>query len=214
VLTRMLPFSSLLLNSEGGGGTPPAPETTPLAGDPPAPTATTEPPAPKDDGKDAAMAKARRDADEAKRRADEAERKLADRDRKDAEEQGRWKELAETEKARADGLEQKIAASEQDRQIESVAKSLKFRDPDLVKHLLPANVDKNDTAQVKTALEQIASERKHLIDGAPPPPSGGPTGGPNADTPPALTREQLKAMTPQQIAALEPKDLAEALKTQ
>jgi hypothetical protein len=130
--------------------------------------------------------------------------------RKEAEEQGRWKELAEQAQADKAELEAKWAKAEQDRQLESIARTLKFRDPDLVGHLVPASVDRNDTAAVKAALEAVATERPHLVDGAPPPPSGGPAGGTQTD-PPKLTREQLAAMKPEQVAALDPKVVNEAL---
>jgi seryl-tRNA synthetase len=173
---------------------------------PPAPDPKPDPPAPDD----SAFARIRREKEAAERRAKEAEDKLAEQARKEAEEQGRWKELAEQAQADKAELEAKWAKAEQDRQLESIARTLKFRDPDLVGHLVPASVDRNDTAAVKAALEAVAKERPHLVDGAPPPPSGGPAGGTQTD-PPKLTREQLAAMKPEQVAALDPKVVNEAL---
>lgn len=188
----------------------------PAGGPPPAPPAPPEPqpapPAPpaRDD---AAFARLRREAQEAEARAKAAEEALAERQRQEAEEQGRFKELAEQEKARADAAEARWAEAEQARQIESVARTLRFKDPDLVVHLLPGSVDRNDTDAVRAALEAVATERPHLIDSStppPPPPSGGPAGG-GTPPPPGLTAEQLRGMTPQQIAALDPKVVNDAL---
>ena len=173
---------------------------------PPAPDPKPDPPAPDD----SAFARIRREKEAAERRAKEAEDKLAEQARKEAEEQGRWKELAEQAQADKAELEAKWAKAEQDRQLESIARTLKFRDPDLAGHLVPASVDRNDTAAVKAALEAVAKERPHLVDGAPPPPSGGPAGG-SKQEPPGLTREQLAAMKPEQVAALDPKVVNEAL---
>jgi membrane protein involved in colicin uptake len=172
---------------------------------PPAPSPSPEP------DRDRAFAEQRRRADEAERRAKAAEDALAERARKEAEEQGRWKELAEQEKARADRLEADKAKADQRNNAERTASTLKFRDAGYALYLLEQQrVDLADAPAVKTALEQIAQDRKDLIEGNPPPPSGAPAGGTQPD-PPKLTREQLAAMTPQQVAALDPKVVSEAL---
>ena len=201
-MLKLMPFIVRDTDDPAGAAPPadpPAPEPAPRQ-DPPAP------PVPDD----SAFARMRRDKEAADKRAKEAEEKLAAKEREEAEEQGRWKELAEKAQADKAELEAKWAKAEQDRQLESIARTLKFRDPDLVGHLVPASVDRNDTAAVKAALEAVATERPHLVDGAPPPPSGGPAGGTQTD-PPKLTREQLAAMKPEQVAALDPKVVNEAL---
>ena len=201
----LMPFIVRAVDDPAGAA-PPADPPAPGPEDKPAPPASPASPAPDD----SAFARIRREKEAAERRAKEAEDKLAAKEREEAEEQGRWKELAEKAQADKAELEAKWVKAEQDRQLESVARTLKFRDPDLVGHLVPASVDRNDTAAVKAALETVAKERPHLVDGAPPPPSGGPAGGGKQD-PPGLTREQLAAMKPEQVAALDPKVVNEAL---
>lgn len=205
MFARRYPF--ITMDGEGGGGgpTPPAPT--------PDPTPTPDPAPPDPQGPDnAAFARMRRQAEEAERRAKAAEDALAERQRKEAEEQGRWKELAEQEKARADQLEANAKKAEARRLAERKAADLKFKDPGYAMYLLAEqNVDLSDAAAVGGALEQIAKTRTDLVGGpTPPPPSGGPAGGSQPDSP-KLTREQLAAMSPQQVAALDPKVLNEAL---
>lgn len=185
-----------------------AAEVARLAAQPPA-----DPPADPPSGQDnAAFARLRREKEEADRRAKAAQDALAAKERQEAEEQGRWKELAESAQAESEALKKRIAEGEQRRSVEAAARALNFRDPDIVEHLLPASVDRNDTEAVKAALTTVATERPHLVSTpAPPPPSGGPAGGGGPQDPPKLTREQLAAMSPKQVAALDPKVLNDAL---
>ena len=177
------------------------------AGFPPAST----PPAPSDAERDAAFARERRGREEAEKRAKDATDRLADQERKKAEEEGRFKELAEQEKARADGLEAKQLETEQHRNAERSAGDLKFRDAGYALYLLQQDsVDLSDAAAVKAALTGLAESRNDLITGHVPPPSGGPAGGSKAD-PPGLTREQLSGMTAQQISKLDPEIVNKAL---
>lgn len=194
---------------DGGvaGGPPPDPN--------PDPNPDPEPPAPPapDAERDRAFAELRRRAEAAEKAAKDAADQLAERERKEAEEQGRWKDLAEQEKARADQLAASMAAQEQDRSVEAAARAQRFRDPDIAKHLLPATVDRNDPDAVNAALERVAQERPHLIDAGtspPAPPSGGAPGG-NPPEPTGLTAGQLRAMSPQQIAKLDPEVVNKAL---
>lgn len=179
----------------------------PKPADPPAPT----PPAPSDEGRDAAMARERRAREDAEKRAKDAEEKVAEAERKKAEEEGKWKELAEEETRKREALEASNRVKEQQRLAERSAGDLKFKDTGYALYLLQQDkVELNDPAAVKAALTELAQTRKELITGTAPAPSGGPAGG--ADGKPAgLTREQLSAMTPKQIAALDPKIVNEAL---
>jgi membrane protein involved in colicin uptake len=175
----------------------------------PEPAAT--PPASGTGEQDAAFARMRRETEDANKRAKAAEDKLAEEARKKAEEDGQFKELADKEKARADGLEAKQRETEQRRNAERAAGDLKFKDPGYALYMLAAeNVDLSDAAAVKAALDRIAADRKDLLGGVVPAPSGGPAGGSKQD-PPGLTREQLAGMSPKQIAALDPKIVNEAL---
>ena len=185
----------------------------PAGGDPapPAPTPEPTPPAPAAHD-DSAFARLRREKEAAERDAREAREALAAREREEAEEQGRWKDIAETEKARADQLEADSKANEAQRNAERAARDLKFRDPEYALYLLRQDgVDILDPAAVKGGLEEIAKTRTDLLGAAPPaPPSGGAPGG-TPPEPAGLTAEQLRGMSPQQIAALDPKVVNAAL---
>lgn len=201
---RMTPFV-VFDGGEPAGGPPPAP---------PEPTPTLEPAPPAPPARDdAAFARLRREKEDAERQAREAREALAERERQEAEEQGRYKELADAEKARADALQKQIDTAAENRRIEAIARALKFLAPDLAPHLVPDGVDRTSPDAIRAALEQVATERPELIDRStppPPPPSGGPAGG-GPQPPPGLTAEQLRGMTPQQIAALDPKVVNDAL---
>lgn len=160
---------------------------------------------------DAAMARMRREKDEADKRAKAAEDKLAAEERKKAEEQGEYQKLADQEKARADKLEAEKNEERAKVNAEKTASGLKFKDTGYALYLLAAdNIDLSDPAAVKAALEQIATDRKDLVSGIPPPPSGGPAGGSDGK-PPGLTREQLAGMSPAAIAKLDPEVVNKAL---
>lgn len=192
----------------GGDPTPPAPTPEPTPTPPPAPA----PPAPAHD--DSAFARMRREKEAAERAAQEARDALAAKEREEAEEQGRWKDIADAEKARADALEAKQKTEQDKRNAERAARDLRFKDPEYALYLLAQrNVDLADAAAVSTALHEIAESRADLIDASTPPPappSGGPPGG-NPPEPAGLTAEQLRGMSPQQIAALDPKVVNAAL---
>lgn len=174
------------------------------AADPPA----TPPP---DADRDAAFARMRREKEEAEKRAKDAEDKLAAEERKKAEEQGEWQKLAEQEKARADKLDADRVAADERSNAERIATGLKFKDPGYALYLLQQqSVDLADAAKVKETLDGIIKDRAELIDGAAPPPSGGPAGTTTDDTS-KVTVEQLRTMTPQQVAALDPKVVEAAL---
>lgn len=179
-----------------------------LARTPPAPPA---PPAPTPPD-DSAFARLRREKEAAEKEAQEARDALAQKERAEAEEQGRWKELAEQEKARADKLEADAKAKDDQRNAERAARDLKFKDPEYALYLLRQdNVDLSDPPAVKQALEEIAKTRTDLIGtGTPALPSGGPPGG-SPPEPAGLTADQLRAMSPQQIAKLDPEVVNKAL---
>jgi hypothetical protein len=179
--------------------------------DPPRPDPPRPDPTPAPDDRDAAFARMRREKEDADRRAREAEDKLAAAARKKAEEEGRWKELAEQERARADKLEADQHAAEARRNAERTAGDLRYRDTGYALYLLAQEkVDLADAVKVKETLDRIAKERTDLVEGTAPPPSGGPAGG-NGGDPPKVTAEQLRGMTPAQVRALDPRVVNEAL---
>lgn len=172
---------------------------------------TPEPSKPAPPDTDAALARMRREKEAAEKQAKDAREALAERDRKDAEEQGRWEELAKTETARREALEVSQREADQRRNAERSAGYLKFKDAGYALYLLQQDqVDLADPAAVKTALAGMAETRKDLVQGHVPPPSGGPAGGEKTD-PPGLTAEQITAMTPRQLAAIEPDVIKKAL---
>lgn len=169
------------------------------------------PPAPGGD-QDRAFAEMRRRAEAAERDAQAARDQLAERERQEAEQQGEYKRLYEEQKAENETLKATQARAEQRRHAERTAGDLKFRDTGYALYLLDQQrVDMSDAAAVKAALDQLVADRPDLVGTAPPPPpSGGPAGGGNQD-PPKLTREQLAAMTPDQIRRLDPEVVNAAL---
>lgn len=146
-----------------------------------------------------------------------AESKVTDAENAALAEQGKWKEVAEREKSRADGAEQRLAALEQGRQREQVvsraARDLKFHDVDIATALLDRQgiAADADEATIRTALEGLAESRPYLVNttGTPPapaatPPAGGArssddpfiTGRPRGQAPPPPTRSAQPAAGP------------------
>ena len=218
------PWTAVVFDPNPAPPTPP-PATPPAAPPPPTPPATppapAPPPAAAEKPDDAAFARIRREnaalEAEAKRLRDEA----AERERKEAEEQGRWKELAEQEKARADRLEADRAAERAKANAAKAAGELKFADPDYALYRLAQDgVSLEDPAAVKAALENLAQSAPSMLQGTappppppPPPPSGAPiTPGPAAPGGPTLTAAQLAEMSPTAIAKLDPAVVNAAMK--
>lgn len=143
--------------------------------------------------------KAKRDAEKAK----------ADAERKRLEEEGKHREIAEQEKARADLAEQALQRAEQTARITAAAARLKFRKATDAAALLPADVDLSTDAAVEAALSALATESPYLIDTGTVTRTGTPAGGDQDHA--GLTRESLKSMTAEQIAALSDKELHEAM---
>ena len=192
---------------------PPAdpPVDTPPADPPTDPPVQTPAAGTGDAERDAAFARERRARKEAEDRAKAAEDRIAEAERLKAEEAGEFKELAEKEKARADGLEAKQQHDEQRRNAERSARDMKFKDGDYALYLLSQQgVDFADPVKVREGLESLAKDRTDLVAGGAPAPSGGPAGGAKA-TPPALTRQKIEGMTPHELARIDSKVIDEAL---
>lgn len=161
------------------------------------------PPAPKqpNPGADEALARMRREKEAAEREAQAAKDALAAKERAEAEAQGEWEKLAKQYETERDQARQDLTDYKAQIQVEKTARSKKFRNEDEALALLKVrqpDLDYSNSTAVDKALEDLATERPHLIDTGAPPPSGRPTG-----TPPAggLTREQVEAMTPAEIDA-------------
>jgi hypothetical protein len=180
----------------------------------PAPDPTPDPtpdPAPETGATQAEVDKAYAKLREAETARKALEQQLAERARKDAEEQGRFQELAQTERERAERLEAEKATETSRRHAEQTASSLKFKDAGYALYLLNGqNVDLTDAAAVRSALDGIAQARPDLVAGHVPPPSGGPAGGSKGE-PPSMTAEQVASMTPRQLAAIDPDVIKTAL---
>jgi membrane protein involved in colicin uptake len=130
------------------------------------------------------MARERRAREDAENRAKAAEDKLAAEAKKKAEDEGKWKELAEEETRKREALEASQRQADQRRHAERAAGDLKFRDTGYALYLLEQdNVDLADAAAVKAALTVLVESRRDLVAGVPPPSSGGPVKPGRSDPP-------------------------------
>lgn len=210
------PGSGLVFDPNPAPGAPPATPPAPSGENPPAPPADppTNPPADPPTPDNAAFAAMRRRAAEAEAEAERLRKEAEERERREAEEQGRWKELAEQEKERADRLEREAQERERRNGVESAARTLGFRDPGYALYRLERDgVDLGDAEAVRTRLGEYLEADPTLAGRAPAaPPSGGPPPPPGGGAP-KLTRAQIEAMKPEQIAALSAEELREALNT-
>jgi flagellar biosynthesis GTPase FlhF len=132
-------------------------------------TTTTDP---KPSGRDKAIAEERRKARAAEKRAADLEAKLSERDRKDAEAEGRWQEIAEQEREKAESLERQIADRERRDSVTAAARGLRFKNPDLAFRLL----DESDTSEPEAALRRLAKQEPYLTEDAPARTGAGVTG--------------------------------------
>lgn len=123
-----------------------------------------------------------------RRKQKKAEEDAKAAEQKRLEEEGKHKELAAQEKARADKAEADLAAFKRTQRIERMAAQKKFRDPTDAIANLPADLDRDDDAAVEAALEQIANTKPYLLDTGTPSRTGGPAGGAQ---PPANLDEQI-----------------------
>lgn len=125
---------------------------------------------PKDDGDDEVKLSKKdhdnlqRQAREAREEADRLKRAADEADRKKKEDEGQFKDLAETEKKRADDLEARLARVETNARVEKVAARLKFRDPDDVVGKL-SDDDLKDDSTIEKALKALAKSKPYLVDG-------------------------------------------------
>lgn len=152
-------------------------------------------PDPKKGDRDAAMARLRREKQEAERREKEARDALAAKERKEAEQAGEWEKLAKQYEQERDDARGELARLKRRIDVEKIARRLKFRHADEAIALLPADLDDADDGKVEQALAQLAADRPHLINSGAP----GPTGGPPGPAPTGLTYEQVKAMSQEEI---------------
>lgn len=192
------------------------PTADPPKADPPAADVVTMPKA-EADALRRDVAQLRRDA---KKRDDEA----AAAEQKRLQEEGQFKELAETEKTRADRLQAELDTSKQNARVARLAAERNFQDPsDVLPHLTAE--ERADDSLAGDALDRLADSKPYLLQQqapADPPPTigkvveaGKPTPKPGeqpaAEPAPTVTREQLKGMTAQQIAALPQESVTAAL---
>lgn len=181
---------------------PPEPASPPEAAPPAAPPVDEEKAA-----RDAAFAEQRRRAEAAEKQLKDLQEREAQREREKAEEEGRWKDLAEQADAARKAAEAEAARVKSESAIKEIAAQMDFRNPSDALALLPTDVDRTDDEQVKAALQALAEDRAYLIKTepahTPAPPSGNPAGG----TPPAASHRptfaEIKNMTPAQIGALD-----------
>ena len=124
-------------------------------------------------------------------------------------------QLSETEKLqkRAEAAEAKAAEAASRAQgalrraaIVAAAQRAGAVDPDAVVALLDQSsvtVDDDGTVTgAEEAVKDLLKAKQYLVGKTPTPAPGGADGGPRGKAPTSITKESLKAMTPQQIAAL------------
>lgn len=153
----------------------------------------------------------RREVAESRRRAKRAAEEAEQAKRKQLEEQGKFKELAEAADLRAKEAEERFQRLERNARIRDAAGRLRFRNEADAVALLPPDAVDGDDATLEAALAALAKERPYLIDSGTPPRTGAPAGDPPAQTGRKVTRDQLKTMSPQDIAKLPHDEVAAAL---
>lgn len=87
----------------------------------------------------------------------------AERERKQAEDEGRFKDVAETEKKRADTLEGELQAERRTNRGHRIAGRLNFRDTGDAIALLPDREVLDDDSKAEKALKDLAKQKPHLI---------------------------------------------------
>ena len=169
-------------DGQGAGGAAQGGETTPPAETPPVAESQWVPPT-------EAEVKAMQSAIANERRGREAAEKLvkAEADKK-AEEEGRWKELAESSRAEAEEARAALAAFQNELAIEAKARDLKFRRPDDALKLLPDDVDRTDAVAVEAGLKALLANDPALLADDKPQPTGAQPGG---AAPPQSLDEQI-----------------------
>lgn len=195
----------------------PVPTPEPPAPPPPAPAEPVDPPELGDAGKKilADARKAQRDAESARKAAE----KLAT-DAQAELDKVRTGQLTETEKAieaaKAEGRTE-VTTAMNARILESeikVAAAGKLADPADAVKLIDASqfavkADGSIDGDIAKAIDDLVAAKPYLAAGATPRP--GPVGGGPQGDKPAVTRDQLKNMTQEQVLALDPKLVAAAL---
>ena len=130
-------------------------------------------------------------------------------ERKRLEEEGQYQTLASQAEERATIAEARAKELEQRQLISQVASRLKFRDAaDAIAHLNARGIEADDEAAVENALVALATEKSYLIDNPIPQRTGGSV---SSDAPNVVTVQELKGMTPTQVAALDPEIVRRAL---
>jgi hypothetical protein len=145
---------------------PKTPAGDPPAGDPPAADPPTGDPSGTElpEGAKKALAAARKDAADAEKRAKAAEaraKEYEDRDKSEAEKAAEARATAERER---DAARAEVAQIRRDGWVVSAAAGAKFIDPDEAVALLArAQIDDADAA--RSAVEQLAKDKPHLVGG-------------------------------------------------
>lgn len=150
-------------------------------------------PAPKPDA--AAFARLRREKQEAESRAKAAQDRLAAEETRKAEEQGEWEKLAKQYEAERDQAREDLASLEQRVNVERIAGRLKVKHPADAIALLPGEVDHTDDQAVEQALQALIDDGRVPVDSTRP----GSTGRPAGNGGGALTVEQIKEMSPDEV---------------
>lgn len=134
-------------------------------------------------GRDKAIAEARRTARAAEKRAAELEAQLAARERQEAEAEGRWKEIAEKAEAEKAELEAAVQEAKLRSDIAAAATRLKFRNPELAYRLIKDDADVTDAGSAESALKRLVREDKYLVEDEPSRTGAAVTGAAQSDDP-------------------------------
>lgn len=151
-------------DGKGGKGGEGEPEPTPT----PAPTG--------DDEKveKSKLDAAERAAAEANKRAREAERELKKAEDKKAEDEGKWRELAEEREKERDEAKAEAVKAKLESNVAKVAKRLGFADTDDAIRNLDSEVDADDEKAIERELNDVLKAKPHL-KGDPKKPGSRPT---------------------------------------
>lgn len=97
-----------------------------------------------------------------KREASERDKRERDAERKKQEDEGKWKEMAEADKKRADDAEAKVATLEREKRVAKVGGEVGLKDPDDAGRFL-TDEQMSDDASARTALDTLKQKRPELF---------------------------------------------------
>jgi hypothetical protein len=176
------------LNSDPPGGGGPAPTPTPAPAPTPTPTPTPAPtpapaptPTPAPTGDPDRLQAAVAAANQENRRL---QAEIEKRDREKAEQEGRWKDIAEQERKKREEIEAKQVTADKERMVEKVATRLRFKDTGIALRSIDLDKinDATDEASAERMLTEVANQHQYLVNEPPRTQRGGAGAGGHATT--------------------------------